>query len=173
MLNTTATLVHTTPLPAGCSVAEGIEMLRDHEFFIQCDPHMIKYEAIETPSDPVPTVPEGRQIVGAAAPKCYQVTDKVHALPAGLWDSDVLSRYEFFIWERGVFIRIRSPLNTVMETVWEIRDTGNGGAELVEDVVIKCSRLLVGVVRSTCESGWKGIHEKMVGRLQRGSSAAP
>lgn len=168
MFSTTATVQHATPLPAGVSLEQGIKLLQGHELLIQCDPHMVKYEAIDTPADSEPTVPDDRQVTAVAAPRCYRVTDKVHALPAGLWDSDVVSTYEFINIERGVFVRIRSPLNTTMETVWEIRETDDSGPALVEDVVIKCSRLLVGVVKGTCESGWEGIHEKMVGKLAQG-----
>jgi hypothetical protein len=165
MFSTTAKLQHVSPLPAGIPASRGIKLLQGYEFFIQCDPHMIKYEAIDTPSDPTPAVPEDRQVVGVAPPKCYTVTDKVQALPAGLWDSDVVSTYEFINLDRGVFVRIRSPLSTVMETVWEVRESESGQLELVEDIVIKCSRLLVGVVKNTCEAGWKGIHEKMIAKL--------
>ncbi|PNY26584.1 Uncharacterized protein TCAP_03489 [Tolypocladium capitatum] len=169
MFNTTATAQHVTPMPAGIAPEKGVELLQDHELFIQCDPHMVKYEPTDTAWGPEPTLPDGRGVKAVAAPKCYQVTDKVHALPAGLWDSDVVSTYEFINIERGVFVRVRSPLNTSMETVWEIRESASedGGWELVEDVVIKCSRFLVGIVKNTCETGWKGIHEKMVGKLEQ------
>ena len=140
---------------------------------------MIKYEAADPSTadgDPasaaaatpvLPVLPQGRGVSAVAPARCYSVTDRVHALPAGLWDSDVVSTYEFINIERGVFVRIRSPLNTTMETVWEVRQTDDGGAELVEDIVISCSRLLMGVVKSTCETGWRGIHDKMVGEMSR------
>lgn len=155
-----------TPIPDGVPASKGIQLLQGYEFFIQCDPHMIKYEALEKQPDPPPKIPNDRAYTAVAAPKCYQVTDKVHALPAGLWDSDVVSTYEFINIEKGVFVRIRSPLNVMMETAWEVRDASGGGLVLVEDIVIKCPRLLVGVVKSTCESGWPGIHEKMINKLK-------
>jgi hypothetical protein len=37
--------------------------------------------------------------------------------------------------------------------------------ELVEEVTIRCSRLLVGIVKGQCEADWKQIHGKMVARL--------
>lgn len=158
-----------TPLPDGVSAAKGIEMLQGHVFFIQFNPHMIKYELVDTPNDPVPELATDRGLTGVAAPKCYKVTDKVHALPAGLWDSDVVSTYEFINLEKGVFVRIRSPLNTIMETVWTIEAKDGGGYELIEDVVIKCSRLLVSVIRNTCEGSWQSIHEKMVEEIRKES----
>lgn len=145
-------------------------MLQGHVFFIQFNPHMIKYEVVDTPTDPEPQLPTDRGLTGVAAPKCYQVTDKVHALPAGLWDSDVVSTYEFINLEKGVFVRIRSPLNTIMETVWTIEEReGADGYDLIENVVIKCSRLLIGVIKNTCEGSWKSIHEKMVEEIRKES----
>jgi hypothetical protein len=159
-----------TSLPDGVNAAKGIEMLQGHVFFIQSNPHMTKYEAVETPITPEPQMPTDRGLTGIAAPKCYQVTDKVHALPAGLWDSDVVSTYEFINIDKGVFVRIKSPLNTVMETVWTIVEKGDGdGHDLIEDVVIKCSRLLVSVIRNTCEGSWQSIHEKMTEEIRQQS----
>ena len=135
---------------------------------------MINYELIPPESRPpasaTPTIPEDRKLSPPVAePKCYKVTDKIAALPAGIWSSDVVSTYEFINVERGVFMRIRSPMNVVMETAWEVRERdgadGDVVTELVEDVVIKCSRFLISFMKSTCESGWKGIHEKLISKL--------
>lgn len=93
----------------------------------------------------------------------------MHALPAGLWDSDVLSTYEIMNLEKGIFVRLRSPLSIVMETLWEVREVegGDEGAlEMVEESVISCSRFLAGVVRGQCEGNWKAIHEKLLGIMK-------
>lgn len=177
MFNTTANVKHVTPIPPGIPAPKGIALLQGHEFFIKCDPHMVSYEASPlADTDPVPAVPADRGVetVAPRPVKCYVVTDRVHALPAGLWDSDVVSRYEFVDIEKGVFVRIRSPLGVVMESVWEVREAGDGsgGLELVEDIVISCSRLLIGTVKSTCDSGWQGIHEKMIAELQKEDGGA-
>lgn len=171
MFTSTANVKHVTPIPAGIPALKVVSLLQGHEFFIKCDPHMVHYEPSPlSDKDAVPSVPAGRDVqpVVGARPKCYVVTDRVHALPAGLWDSDVVSRYEFVDIATGVFVRIRSPLGVVMESVWEVREKGEGGAglELVEDIVITCSRLLIGTVKSTCDSGWQGIHLKMIAHLQ-------
>lgn len=76
-----------------------------------------------------------------------------------------MSTYELVNFDKGVFVRIRCPLSVVLETLWEIRETGDGGCELVEDILIKCSRLLVGTVKSTCENGFRNIHDKMIAKL--------
>lgn len=190
MFNTTAELQHSTPLPRGVSLSKAISLLQAHEFVIRHNPHMVSYEPAATTTDPAPTLPAERPdlVATSAGPRCYSVIDKVHALPAGLWDSDIESTYEFIGIEGGVFVRIRSPLSVVMETAWTVREVdggsqdgtteseGEGGEtqyELVEDAVIKCSRLLMSIVWGTAESGWKGIHGSMINQLVREGSPRP
>lgn len=174
-----ASLLHTTAVPATVSRDAAVALLQDHEFFLRCDPHMTAFTPVDAaaepdskPVEPIPAARGAKALDGAVA-KVYRVTDLVHALPAGIWDSNVVSTYEFIDTAAGVFIRIRSPLSVVMETLWEVRDADKpaegdaaaSGLLLAEDVEISCSRLLVGVVRSQCDANWKGIHEKMVKRL--------
>ncbi|KAM5355697.1 hypothetical protein ACJ41O_002343 [Fusarium nematophilum] len=166
MFSTSAQIRHASAIPAGIPASKAVEMLHDHGFFLSCDPHMIKYEALPPPSDPAPTVPEELGVKPVAPPRRYTVTDRIHALPAGLWDSDVVSTCEFFDLEKGVFVRLHSPMNVLLETVWQIKEVDGGNCEIVEDVAIKCSRLLVGVVKNSCEGNWKGVHGKMLERLE-------
>lgn len=203
MFNTTASVTHITPLPRGSQYPPSlISLLHSHIYFIECNPHTTHHELIPASSlpSPAPELPpdrEVRDLKGSEGPTLYSVTDRVHTLPAGLWDSDVVSTYEFFNTVSGIFVRIRSPLNVVMETEWIVRrrgtgtgtgesgsgsdeDKGEGGGddgveesdewELVEDVVIKCSRFLVGVVKSTCENGWESIHETMMNKLKEATA---
>ena len=136
---------------------------------------MVSYEVIEAPgaTPKISTDHKAAYGKGIASPRCYKVIDRVAALPAGLWDSDLESTCEFIDMERGVFVRLRSPMGVVMETVWQVREATkeSGGAEgceyeLVEDILIKCSRLLVGTVKGTCEAGWQQVHKTMMERLQ-------
>lgn len=168
MFSTTESLQHVTPIPASVPSSRVITLLQDHVFFIQCDPHMISYDLITSLTEPAPEVPNDLKtpVVPIAPPSCYTVTDRVQALPAGIWNKDVVSTYEFINLERGVFVRTRSPLSTTLETVWTVRETADGGCEIVEDVVVKCSRFLLGVVKGACETGWKGIHAKMIQKLE-------
>lgn len=161
-LEGSAQVVHSSKLPETVSRKQAIAMLRDHEFFLHCDPHMSKFSRLEgqTPT----ALPEAMGGKAQGGEECYTVTDVVHAMPAGLWDSNVVSTYEFTDIEGGVFVRIRSPLSIVLDTVWEIRGE-DGQLEMVEDASICCSRLLVGVVKSQCENGWEKIHSKMIARL--------
>ena len=98
----------------------------------------------------------------------------MHALPAGLWDSDVVSTSQIVNLERGIFVRLRSPLSIVMETVWEVREvegSEDGALEIVEESVIACSRFLAGIVKGQCETNWKGIHGKLI-RIMKGEEEA-
>ncbi|KXX78711.1 hypothetical protein MMYC01_204580 [Madurella mycetomatis] len=184
-------MVHSSRLPKGTTRSQALAMLSDYEFFLSCDPHLDKFESIpnpETELNPPPTLPDSVKSQlrhpppsqssppeaasdSAPTPVCYRVTDIVHAIPAGIWDTNVVSTYEFTDIRDGVFVRIRSPLSIVMDTFWEVREVdGEGedqGLELVEDLTIRCSRLLVGIVKGQCEDGWERIHAKMIARLER------
>lgn len=125
-------------------------MLHDKDFFINCDPHLAKYEA--TGEVAGPTLPERAKATGPTF--SYKILDVVPNVPKAIWGSEVQSTYEFTNVEKGLFCRIQSPLNVLMEALWEIRDAEDGeGLELVEDAEIKCSKLLVGLVKSQCEAG--------------------
>jgi len=128
---------------------------------------MVKFESTPRPSNvESPTIPADRGLVAVGEPAYYLVTDKVHTLPAGLWDSNVESTNEYVNLEAGCFVRLYSPLNVVMESVWTLRENENGGIELVEDVLIKASRLLVGTVKNLCNTNWKTFHGRMVDLMQ-------
>ncbi|KAF4431797.1 hypothetical protein FACUT_8557 [Fusarium acutatum] len=168
MFQTTAQIQHTSPISSTSAAPKAIEMLHDHVFFLHCNPYMSKFEAMPTP-DPTPSVPDTLEVEPIAAPDCYSVTDRIHTLPAGLWDSDVISSYEFFDLESGVFVRTRGPMGLVLETVWKIEESEGGNLEIVEQVSITCSRLVMGMIKSSCEAGWKGVHGKMLERIEESS----
>lgn len=144
-----------TKLPQGASLQQGVAMLHDKEFFIHCDPCLDKYELLEKEvSDPA--LPADRVTAAMGPTSSYKILDIVENIPKGIWGSSVESRYEFTDVERGLFCRIKSPLNVVMDALWEIREAEDGeGLELVEEADIRCSKLLIGIVKSQCESGGK------------------
>ncbi|KAJ4360703.1 uncharacterized protein N0V89_001270 [Didymosphaeria variabile] len=169
--SSTAKLHHVTPLPAGTTIEAAIEKLQNHDLLIHLDPELHSYETL--PSDD-------------AAPntKRYKVTDHMHALPKGLWDSTVTFESQITNTEDGVLWVIKAPLGLVQQTKWTITrnaDVGKGKEKavdegksteaknewsLVEEVEIKASRLLVGTVKGKCEENWRGIHSRFVGHLQ-------
>ncbi|CAK7211003.1 hypothetical protein SBRCBS47491_000970 [Sporothrix bragantina] len=190
--STTANLRHTTLLPAGTDKTQAVKtILQDHKAFIQCGPHSVdceevvgdeaaKLAATALASQKEHPLPDEVQAVVEAYPKdangktftVYRVTDIVQTLPAGLWDSKVVSTYEMTDTESGVYVRIRSPMSIVMDTTWTIVKAENGEQlELIEEIVIYCSRLLMGTVKGLCEGGWQQIHANMIKRLTEGESA--
>ncbi|KAJ2893613.1 hypothetical protein MKZ38_008410 [Zalerion maritima] len=167
-------IVHTTPIPAGVPQEKAVAALfHDHKFFIACNPHQVDYK--EKPTAEV-ELPEAVQALRTGEPtKIFTVTDRVHTLPAGIWDSDVISTYEFTNLKNGVFVRIKSPLSIVMDTTWEIRkslaaegdeEEEEAGLVISEDMNLSCSMFLAPIVRSQVENGWKGIHAKMCEKLK-------
>ncbi|KAI3342737.1 hypothetical protein F4824DRAFT_118279 [Ustulina deusta] len=97
--------------------------------------------------------------------KIYEVVD---LLPNPVWSSNVVSREEFVDHDEGTWVRIRSPMGVVMETRWSVRETTDGGKtalELVEDVFINCSRLVMGIVKGQVENNWQGIHNQLIEKL--------
>lgn len=154
-------------MPDDIPASKLIDGLQNHVHYMHINPHMVKYESIPAPTDPAPTIPASRNVTATSEPDCYRVTDKVQTLPAGLWDSDVVSTYEFMNVENGVFVRIRSPMSVLMESLWRVRETDEGKFELVEEQIITASRLLVSTVKSISESGWKGLHASMLKKAQQ------
>jgi len=159
-------MVHSSKLPEKATREQAIATLNDHGFFLGCDPHLSTFEILET-SDPPPALPEVVKEQGTGEKTAsFRVTDIVHAVPAGLWDTKVVSTYEITNVKDGIFARIKSPLSIVMDTWWQVKKGEDGALELVEEIEINCSRFLVGIVRSQCENGWAKIHAKILKRLE-------
>ncbi|KAF2183026.1 hypothetical protein K469DRAFT_710978 [Zopfia rhizophila CBS 207.26] len=169
---TTAKLHHTTPLPPGTTFASALTHLQNHDLLIRLDPELAHYETLQ-PDDFAPDT------------KRYKVTDHMHTLPKGLWDTTVTFESLITNTDDGVEWVIKAPLGLVQRTTWKIvkadelekgKEKANEGDEeekaensewcLVEDVEIKASRLLVGTVKGKCEANWRGIHEKFMGHLK-------
>jgi hypothetical protein len=169
-LQSTQALRHATAVPRGISAAHSISVLQDAKFLLSCDPHLVKSELLATPSESVAGIPADREVTATGPPQCFKVIDRLQALPAGIWTSDVESTYEVFPVTLGSFVRIKSPLGVVMESVWQVHECVDGGSELTEDVVIKCSRLLASFVKNSCEAGYKEVHRKMLEKFKESSS---
>ena len=146
-------------------------MLHDHEHFFACTPNQPKLEKTLL-SDPAPPLPEA--VTPLRGTTCWRITEVVQALPAGLWDSEVVSSYEFTDIEDGLFVCIRSPLNVVLETFWRVKEvraedgdeSGTTRLEVVEEVTVKCSRLLIGTVKNACDGNWEKIHHSMIAGIK-------
>ncbi|KAF2274919.1 uncharacterized protein EI97DRAFT_421628 [Westerdykella ornata] len=179
--NTTATLHHVTPLPAGATFETALDKLQDHDLLIRLDPELAHYETLPALED---------------SPKTcrYKVTDHMHTLPKGLWDTTVTFESLITNTSDGVEWVIKAPLGLSQTTTWRLvrnselkggqdengnEDGGPGfreeldGWSLVEDVEIRGSRLLVGTVKGKCEENWKGIHARYVSQVTGVTATSP
>lgn len=165
-------MTNVTPIAPASDVRKPIVIgiLQDHEFFLHCDPHYKEHKTLPQPS-PVPDaaaakelykLPEGIEPQGAPAVTLYEVVDEV---PNPVWSSNVVSKEEFVNIPDGLWVRIHSPMGIVMETTWTVREKADGELELVEDVIISCSKLLMTIVKGQVDGNWRGIHKKIIDRV--------
>ncbi|KAJ4374643.1 hypothetical protein N0V86_007516 [Didymella sp. IMI 355093] len=174
-LSSTATLHHVTHLPPSTSHSQALSCLHNHDLLIRLDPELSHYETLPSPAD-------------APNTKRYKVTDNMHTLPKGLWDTTVTFEADITNTEDGIEWIIRAPLGLVQRTTWRVvkRESLNGekgnqvGEEvgewtdglgegewsLLEDVEIKANRMLTGTVKGKCEGNWRGVHGRFVGHLR-------
>jgi hypothetical protein len=159
VLNTTAKLHHRTPLPPGTTLERALTIFRNHDTLIHLDPELAHYETSTPPPDANP------------ATKFYKITDNMHTLPRGLWDTTVSFDAEITDLDNGVDWVIRAPMGLLQTSTWtvvpalETDGTEENTLVLIEDVLISCSRLLVGTVKGKCEQNWPGVHARFVAHL--------
>jgi hypothetical protein len=65
----------------------------------------------------------------------------------------------------GCVVKVLSPLGIVTDTLWQMKEREDGKLILVEDALITCSRLLIGMVKGQTEKGWPKIHGNILKRL--------
>ncbi|GAP83426.1 putative polyketide synthase protein [Rosellinia necatrix] len=189
-LSSTSVSVNASPIPSIVRKEDAVALLHDHEFFLLCDPHYQSHKTLpqppETEGEPAsvdaarrhfklpetlePLVPGGGGGAKEPVVKLYEVVDH---MPNPVWSSNVVSREEFVDHDEGMWVRIRSPMGVVMETRWSVRQAAAGaGLELVEDVLINCSRLVIGIVKGQVENNWRGIHKQIIDKLVKDAEAA-
>ncbi|KAF2125644.1 hypothetical protein P153DRAFT_359993 [Dothidotthia symphoricarpi CBS 119687] len=160
--STTAALHHVTPLPSATTIQTALTILHNHDLLIRLDPELSHYETLP----PLPSAPNTKR---------YKITDTVHALPAGLWDSRVTFESEITDMDDGAEWLIKAPLGLVQKTTWRIiraetlaeEERGQGEWCLVEDMEIKGNRMVVGFVKAKCEEGWRGVHGRFLAHLEK------
>jgi hypothetical protein len=158
-------------LPPSTTFARALSCLHNHDLLIRLDPELAHYETLPSP----PSAPNTKR---------YKVTDNMHTLPKGLWDTTVTFEADITNTEDGIEWVIRAPLGLVQRTTWRVikRESlgkeegasvvdGEGEWSLVEDVEIRANRMLVGTVKGKCEENWRGVHERFVGHLRETGNA--
>ncbi|KAI1429964.1 hypothetical protein F5Y12DRAFT_709512 [Xylaria sp. FL1777] len=188
ILSSRFTTVNASPIPSEVRKEDVVELLHDHEFFLLCDPHHTSHKTLPQPSetekDPTSVAAARKhfKLPDTLEPllstkthqgpgpvvKIYEVVDE---LPNPVWSSNVVSREEFVDHSEGMWVRIHSPMGVVMDTHWSVRDDKKGGLELVEDIIINCSRLVMGLVKAQVDNNWPGIHKLLIGKLVKDAEA--
>lgn len=164
---------YTTKILGDVAPDRAIASLQDHKFFLETDPNLASWDAVDAPRDgsalhALPAEVTSR-LDGDAQTRCYEVTDRV---PAGvalfskvLGGSGTASvSYQITDVRDGMFVFLKAPLGVVQERRWAVEGAGQGGEGLriVEYVNISCSRLLFGSVKAQQDLHWKRIHGEYV-----------
>ncbi|KAI1333301.1 hypothetical protein F5Y16DRAFT_9285 [Xylariaceae sp. FL0255] len=186
-LNTSAKVTNRSVIPSPVTKEAAVALLHNHEFFILCDPHYASHKLLPQPAEtakdptsvelakkhfklPATFTPLASTATYRDGPvvKVYEICDH---MPNPVWSSNVVSNEEFVDHADGIWVRIRSPMGVVMDTMWSIQvdasGSGGGKMELVEDVVINCSRLVMGIVKGQVDNNWPGIHGKLIEKLTK------
>ncbi|KUJ13550.1 uncharacterized protein LY89DRAFT_622458, partial [Mollisia scopiformis] len=155
----TTTFTKTHRLPPSITRSTALTYLHNHAFILSADSNLTSYTSLPTSTpSPLPTEHQSKKI---AETRIYTIRDKVADVPGGLWSSDVESAGEYTNLTDGIFLRGKSPLSVVTETV--IRVEGAEGEGEGEGLVIRCesrvscSRLIVGVIKGSLERNLEGL----------------
>ncbi|KAH8164782.1 hypothetical protein CIB48_g3465 [Xylaria polymorpha] len=139
------------------------------EFFLLCDPHHLSHKTL-----PQPPETEREPASVDAARKHFKLPEALEPVigPAG----PVVKVYE--VVDDLPNPRVEQPRRQQGgETRWSVReknengDDGEGSLELVEDVLISCSRLVMGIVKGQVENNWRGIHKQIIDKLVKDATA--
>ncbi|KAL3295017.1 hypothetical protein RB213_005791 [Colletotrichum asianum] len=155
MLDTSTSLTQVTPIPASISREKALALVQDAEHHIRSDSDMKSFSPcdlqipVKLPSDVHPT----------EATKAYMVTDSV---PALFGHRDALSYNEYTRTNDGIFVHTVAPMGVVLDTRWRVREAQDGGLEMIAVVEIRCSKLMVGMVKKTCAKNSKPFHERLL-----------
>ncbi|KAF6809655.1 hypothetical protein CMUS01_13643 [Colletotrichum musicola] len=155
MLDTSATLTQVTPIPSRISREKALALVQDAEHHIRSDADIKSFSTcdlqipVKLPGDVHPT----------EATKAYMVTDSV---PALFGHRDAVSYNEYTRTDDGMFVHTIAPMGVVLDTRWRVREAQDGGLEMVAVVEIKCSKLMVGMVKKTCTKNSRPFHERLL-----------
>jgi len=165
-------LHHISILPTSTDFDHALKNLHNHELLLRLDPEHDHYKTL--PSDP-----------SSPATKRYKVTDIMQALPKGIWGSTVTFEAEMTDTEDGVKWVNKAPLGFLQTSTWRltrtdmlheadaaganiILESDKGEWALVEEVLIKANKLILGIAVGKCESSWRATHGKFAKSLQEG-----
>lgn len=180
---------NTSTLPAGTTREQILAVLHDHDFMIKCDPHYVKHSRAAQPTAKHPGVETDVDVARkafnlpdlshmgaflggsgrAATDPVVSVYDLTDELPNPVFSSTINSRLEYVNLEQGLWTRVNSPMGVSLETAWTVKEGESGGGvlELHQDIVISCSKVLVGTVKGNIEANRGGVHKLIRARIEK------
>jgi hypothetical protein len=143
---------------------KALSLFADHDLLIRLDPELSHYETLDPPAN----APDPKT-------KYYKVTDVMHALPRGIWDTTISFNAEITNLEKGVLWVIRAMMGFNQTSRWLIEPAEEEDKAkepgctlvLIEDVELSGSRLVVGTAKRKCEENWKGVHGRFIDHLKK------
>jgi len=184
--STKQTMNNTSTLPAGTTREQIMAVLHDHDFMIKCDPHHVKHSrgtqptakhpgvetdlAVARKAFNLPDLSHMGAVLGgsdAATDPLVSVYDLTDELPNPVFSSTINSRLEYVNLERGLWTRVNSPMGVSLETAWIVKEGSGGALELHQDIVISCSKVLIGTVKGNIEANRGGIHKLIKARIEK------
>ncbi|EHA51926.1 hypothetical protein MGG_05907 [Pyricularia oryzae 70-15] len=161
-LETSFPLSHKHAIPAGVDKATAIAKLHDHIYIIDCGPYVTSRTPQPSPAWDSYDKPKG---VTFASEKVdvHEVRNKYENPIMG---SDIKSTYYFIDTTEGVFIRVHSPMGTVIESIFTVKEKSDGSLELCHELQGRCNKALAGICKKDADKNYEMlvgiIAQKMV-----------
>ncbi|KAL8282481.1 hypothetical protein RB597_009952 [Gaeumannomyces tritici] len=156
----------------GVTRQRAIEVLHDHDFFINRDPNLESYVPEERPKGGLRQLPADAQAAAVGSTQCYAVTDRIPAKFARLLPgkATAVNRYQLTNMEDGLFVCLKAALDVQSDRRIVIRGGSDGddatvSLVLVHEVGVDCNKMLVNVFRGQFEEHWRRIHEALAEKM--------
>lgn len=148
LLETSAKIHHESVFPSDLNLESAISVLHDHESLIKMDPYLVSYH-------PLPA------LASSPTTKCYKVFERCDNLPK-MFSPDQNADLQYTDLPNGIHTWVNSSMGLISDTHLTIEKRKNGTTVIVEDAVVRCSRLWMPIVKSQCEANWREVHRKFL-----------
>ncbi|EHA46095.1 hypothetical protein MCOR27_006644 [Pyricularia oryzae] len=154
---------------SGVQRDQALELVHDHDYFLHtADPQFVSYESETiTAKDGLTRLPADMHSDATGPTQCYAVTDNIPGPIAKLipGKSTAVNHYQLTNTTQGMFINFKGAMGLVSDRKMTIRDAGNGNIRIVQEVGLKCKKMMLGVLRGQYEQHWRRIHEEYAKKM--------
>lgn len=151
----------TIPAGSGATKASAIDTLHHHTAFLDCGPFLVSYSLAPEPVWDAYEVPKGLKPL-ANRVESYNVKNKYENPIMG---ADISSTYEFIDLADGIWVRTRSPMGTVLDSTYTVREGAEGGLEILYQAECRCNKALIGMAKKELEKSCGLLIENVAKRL--------